>query len=269
MILKPTTIYVDLNGDVLEQSRKSIYRYSDINEIRLVTPLAVQGGMRVNFLLSNGVTIEQKVMTALTEKETVNGEEWNVWSYRPTNVITATLTAQSVVNLQLSFTQITVVEGKQFGNTFGTVSLSINPTIEGPEPTLEDATVLNIIQADISDIKTSKVDKDISGYTTLSVIDEDESFVYVYYNGGSYKVSLQQWIELVNEQFTTFSQRLATLEEWIDQDVSIGTNPHFAVPTVDGLTFRQNGNTATIDYDDALAINQTASHIARHFDSLP
>jgi hypothetical protein len=262
MILKPTTIYVDLNGDVLEQSRKSIYRYSDINEIRLVTPLAVQGGMRVNFLLSNGVTIEQKTMTPLTEKETVNGEEWNVWSYRPTNVITATLTAQSVVNLQLSFTQITVVEGKQFGNTFGTVSLSINPTIEGPEPTLEDATVLNTLEADISDIKTSKVDKDISGYTTLSVIDEDESFVYVYYNGGSYKVSLQQWIELVNEQFTTFSQRLATLEEWIDQDVSIGTNPHFAVPTVDGLTFRQNGATSTIDYDDALAINQTASHIA-------
>jgi hypothetical protein len=225
MILKPTTIYVDLNGDVLEQSRKSIYRYSDINEIRLVTPLAVQGGMRVNFLLSNGVTIEQKTMTALTEKETVNGEEWNVWSYRPTNVITATLTAQSVVSLQLSFTQITIVEGKTFGNTFGTVTLSINPTIEGPEPTLEDATALDTLQNNISSLTsqlTNKVDKDISGYTTLSVIDEDESFVYVYYNGGSYKVSLQQWIELVNEQFTTFSQRLATLEEWIDQDVSIG-----------------------------------------------
>jgi hypothetical protein len=266
MILKPTTIYVDLDGNVLEQSRKSIYRYSDINEIRLVTPLAVQGGMRINFLLSNGVTIEQKVMTALTEKETVNGEQWNVWSYRPTNVITATLTALSVVTLQLSFTQITVVSGKQFGNTFGTVTLSVNPTIQGPEPTLEDATALNQLDADISTLTTAlgnKVDEDLTVYSTLSIIDEDESFVYVYYNGGSYKIALAQWISLVNEQFDTFSQRLTTLEGLIDQDVSIGANPHFNTATANQFILRgPEGQTSAIDYDDALAVNATAGHIA-------
>ena len=260
MILKPTTIYVDLNGDVLQQSRTSIYRYSDINEIRLVTPLAVQGGMRVNFLLSNGVTIEQKTMTALTEKETVNGEEWNVWSYRPTNVITATLTAKSVVSLQLSFTQITIVEGKTFGNTFGTVTLSINPTIEGPEPTLEDATALDELQSDITALTTAlgtKVDEDLTGYSTLSVVDEDQTFVYVYYNGGSYKVSLQQWINLINDQFAGLNGRLVTLEGRVNQDVRNSASPTFVATTIGGTSLT---STKIISYDDHIAITDGNPH---------
>ena len=240
MLLKPTTIYVNADGNVLEQSRKTIYRYSDINEIRLVTPLAVEGGMRVNFLLGNGVTIEQKVMTAVTTTETVNGEEWNVWSYRPTNVITATITAQNVATLQLSFTQITVVEGKTFGNTFGTTTLSIAPTIEGPEPTLADATALDELQDDITALTsalTSKVDENISGYSTLTVTDEDASFVYVNYNGGSYKVSLQSWINLVNTQFTGLVTRVETLEGRVNQDVRNSASPTFVQVTVNGETF--------------------------------
>ena len=249
MILKPTTIYVSLNGDVLEQTRTSIYRYSDINEIRLVSPLAVQGSMRINFLLSNGVTIEQKLMGPLAEKETVNGEEWNVWSYRPTNVITATLTAQSVSTLQLSFTQVTTVEGKQFGNTFGTVTLSVKPVIQGPEPQLADANEFQNIASQISGLATNlnnKVDKNISGYTTLQVIDEDETFVYVYYNGGSYKVTLQDWINLVNTQFTGLVTRVETLESRVNQDVRNSASPTFVQITLGAQTITA---TKVADYD--------------------
>jgi hypothetical protein len=55
--------------------------------------------------------------------------------------------------------------------------------------------------------------------------------------------------------------RVETLESNVDQDVSIGSNPAFATPTVDGLTFRDNGNTETIDFADAVAINATQGHI--------
>jgi hypothetical protein len=268
MILKPTTIYVDLNGDVLEQSRKSIYRYSDINEIRLVSPLAVQGSMLINFLLSNGVTIEQRAMSPLSEKETVNGEEWNVWSYRPTNVITATLTALSVVTLQLSFTQVTIVDSRKFGNTFGTVTLSVNPTIEGPEPTLEDATALNQLETDISNLTTAlgaKVDEDLSGYSTLQVIDEDETFVYVYYNGGSYKVSLQDWINLIDDQFDTFLQRLTALEGFVNQDVRTGSNPSFNTPTVTSLNVGNQTLTQTkvANYDTHIASTANPHQVSK------
>lgn len=215
MLLKPTTIYVNADGNVLEQSRKTIYRYSDINEIRLVTPLAVEGGMRVNFLLSNGVAIEQKVMTPQLDKETVNGEEWNVWAYRPSNVITATVTAQSVATLQLSFTQVTVVEGKQFGNTFGTTTLSIAPTIEGPEPTLIDGNDLTYLEGEISDLfiaLTTKVDENLSGYSNLTITEADESYVYVNYNGNPYKISLDSWREYFTGSIEAIRNRLNALE---------------------------------------------------------
>ena len=275
MLLKPTTIYVNADGNVLEQSRKTIYRYSDINEIRLVTPLAVEGGMRVNFLLGNGVTIEQKVMTAVTTTETVNGEEWNVWSYRPTNVITATITAQNVATLQLSFTQITVVGGKTFGNTFGTTTLSIAPTIEGPEPTLADATALDELQDDITALTsalTSKVDENLSGYSTLTVTDEDATFVYVNYNGGSYKVSLQSWINLVNAQFTGLVTRVQTLEGRVNQDVRTSASPQFVATTIGGTSLTSakiagydthvgitNGNPHGVDKAD-LALENVTNH---------
>jgi hypothetical protein len=224
--------------------------------------------MRVNFLLSNGVTIEQKVMTALTETETVNAEEWNVWAYRPTNVITATLTAQSVTTLQLSFTQITVVEGQQFGNTFGTVTLSVNPTIEGPEPTLEDSTTLNVLQGDISTLTTNlgtKVDEDLSGYTTLTVVDEDESYVYVYYNGGPYKVSLQDWIDLIDDQFDTFLQRLTALEGFVNQDVRTASNPSFNTPTVTSLNVGNQTLTQTkvANYDTHIASTTNPHQVSK------
>jgi hypothetical protein len=247
MLLKPTTIYVNIDGDVLEQSRKTIYRYSDLNEIRLVTPLTVEGGMRVNFLLGNGVTIEQKTMTASVQKEVVDGEEWNVFSYQPSGVIMATLTAQNVGTLQLSFTQIVVqnitVNGstvaKQFGNTFGTTTLSINPTIQGPAPELQDATTLTTLEGQISGLTSTlqnKVDENLSGYTTLTVTDEDATFVYVYYNGGSYKVSLQSWIELVNTQFTGLESRLQIVEGRVNQDVRTSASPQFVATTIGGTS---------------------------------
>jgi hypothetical protein len=49
------------------------------------------------------------------------------------------------------------------------------------------------------------------------------------------------------------------IQNFVDQDVSIGSNPAFATPTVDGLTFRDNGNTTTIDYADALHTQHAGS----------
>jgi hypothetical protein len=54
---------------------------------------------------------------------------------------------------------------------------------------------------------------------------------------------------------------ITTLEGGQPQSVGVGSNPHFAEVTVDELTFRDNGNTETIDFADAVTLSNTQTHL--------
>ena len=225
MILKPVTIYVDANGDLYGQSRTTIYRFTDTNLIRLVSEKSSDLSKRVNFLLGNGVTVESKPMTPNGTEE-VDGVDWNVWEYQPTNVITATVSSSKVTTLKLSFTELEVIEGKTYGTTFGTVTMSVNPTIGSPSGDIADATVADLLQDQITTLQTTTVTKNLP-YGDLTITDLGNSNLYVYYNGGSYKLSLQAWEDFLLADYSTLDTRVTALEALVDQDLTTDASPEF------------------------------------------
>jgi hypothetical protein len=142
-------------------------------------------------------------------------------------------------------------------------SAQVNLTIDGAIiPNSEDEVIEIDVFDELSGAINDKLNKDFSGFAEKTVLNDADLIAIDEGAGTNKKVRVDTLLAAAVTEVDGLIARVEQVENFVDQDVSIGSNPAFATPTVDGLTFRDNGNTATIDYDDALAINATAGHIA-------
>jgi len=141
-------------------------------------------------------------------------------------------------------------------------SAQVNLTIDGAIiPNSEDEVIEIDVFDELSGAINDKLNKDFSGFTEKTVLNDADLIAIDEGAGTNKKVRVDTLLAAAVTEVDGLIARVEQVENFVDQDVSIGSSPAFATPTVDGLTFRDNGNTATIDYDDALAINATQAHI--------
>jgi hypothetical protein len=182
-------------------------------------------------------TITSNTATVLTVSTawTVNPDATSVYSIRPITTI-----AQALI-------------------TSAQVTLALDAAFA---PNLEDEVIEIDVFDELSGQINNKLNKDFSELSAKAVPDDSDLIAIDEGAGTNKKVTVGTIIAAAVTNVEGLQADIDEIQSFVDQDVSIGSNPAFATPTVDGLTFRDNGNTTTIDYADALAINQTASHIA-------
>jgi hypothetical protein len=182
-------------------------------------------------------TITSNTATVLTVSTawTVNPDATSVYSIRPITTI-----AQALI-------------------TSAQVTLALDAAFA---PNLEDEVIEIDVFDELSGQINNKLNKDFSELSAKAVPDDSDLIAIDEGAGTNKKVTVGTIIAAAVTNVEGLQADIDEIQGFVDQDVSIGSNPAFATPTVDGLTFRDNGNTSTIDYEDALAINQTASHIA-------
>jgi hypothetical protein len=182
-------------------------------------------------------TITSNTATVLTVSTawTVNPDATSVYSIRPITTI-----AQALI-------------------TSAQVTLALDAAFA---PNLEDEVIEIDVFDELSGQINNKLNKDFSELSAKAVPDDSDLIAIDEGAGTNKKVTVGTIIAAAVTNVEGLQADIDEIQGFVDQDVSIGSNPAFATPTVDGLTFRDNGNTSTIDYADALAINQTASHIA-------
>jgi hypothetical protein len=141
-------------------------------------------------------------------------------------------------------------------------SAQVNLTLDGAiMPNADDEVIEIDVFDELSGAINDKLNKNFSGFAAKANPDDTDLIAIDEGNGTNKKVTVGTIVSAALAATDAIVSRVETLEGNVDQDVSIGSSPAFATPTVDGLTFRDNGNTATIDYADALAINATQAHI--------
>jgi hypothetical protein len=182
-------------------------------------------------------TIASNTATALTVSTawTVNPNTTSVYSIRPITTI-----AQALI-------------------TSAQVSLALDASII---PNLDDEVIEIDVFDELSGDINNKLNKNFTQLAAKAVPDDTDLLAIDEGNGTNKKVTVAT---IIAAAVTNVEGLIADVEEvqnFVDQDVSIGSNPAFATPTVDGVTFRDNGNTTTIDYADAIAVGNTAAHIA-------
>jgi len=128
-------------------------------------------------------------------------------------------------------------------------------------PNLEDEVIEIDVFDELAGLINNKLNKNFSDFTIKNTPDDTDLIAIDEGAGTNKKVTVGKIVTIAVDRVDGLIARLEQVENFVDQDVSIGSNPHFAEVTVDELTFRDNGNTATIDYADALAINATQAHI--------
>jgi hypothetical protein len=261
-------VYINNDGSVKAYDNAPLFGYTNYaNRIVLVTPWTLSGNRAIELVFQKGstqITPKRTMVQDTTLFEKVDGVDWGVYVYdivEPdindivvSGANTVKLQFRWIVPVTTTVDQETVIYDVFRASTLLDIPLNGGLPFDLAELTVSEVTYLSEL---ISSIDSNKLQKDFSGLPGINDPSLDD-FIAIRRGSVNYKLTLGQFRALV----IGIEARVEQLEQWIDQDVSIGSNPHFAVPTVDGLTFRQNGNTATIDYDDALAINQTASHIA-------
>jgi hypothetical protein len=224
MILKPISIYIDGNGDAYDVESTTMYRFTNVNFIRLITPMTTQLSMSITFLLDTGVSIETKPMNPSAEAEMVevplgsgNFEVWNVWTYPVPNAVTATVAVFKASKLYTSFVQKEIInEGEENeyvrGNTFGMTELTVDPTIQAPEGDVSDATVADALADSIADLYsiTSKLAKE--NLPALTFVEGTE-LIEVRINGSNSSMSVAEFKSFVEQGITvqqTFNSRADT-----------------------------------------------------------
>jgi hypothetical protein len=182
-------------------------------------------------------TITSNTATVLTVSTawTVNPDATSVYSIRPITTI-----AQALI-------------------TSAQVTLALDAAFA---PNLEDEVIEIDVFDELSGQINNKLNKDFSALSAKAVPDDSDLIAIDEGAGTNKKVTVGTIIAAAVTNVEGLQADIDEIQSFVDQDVSIGSNPAFATPTVDGLTFRDNGNTSTIDYADALAINATAGHIA-------
>jgi hypothetical protein len=182
-------------------------------------------------------TITSNTATVLTVSTawTVNPDATSVYSIRPITTI-----AQALI-------------------TSAQVTLALDAAFA---PNLEDEVIEIDVFDELSGQINNKLNKDFSELSAKAVPDDSDLIAIDEGAGTNKKVTVGTIIAAAVTNVEGLQADIDEIQGFVDQDVSIGSNPAFATPTVDGLTFRDNGNTSTIDYADALAINATAGHIA-------
>jgi hypothetical protein len=182
-------------------------------------------------------TITSNTATVLTVSTawTVNPDATSVYSIRPITTI-----AQALI-------------------TSAQVTLALDAAFA---PNLEDEVIEIDVFDELSGQINNKLNKDFSELSAKAVPDDSDLIAIDEGAGTNKKVTVGTIIAAAVTNVEGLQADIDEIQSFVDQDVSIGSNPAFATPTVDGLTFRDNGNTSTIDYADALAINATAGHIA-------
>jgi hypothetical protein len=182
-------------------------------------------------------TITSNTATVLTVSTawTVNPDATSVYSIRPITTI-----AQALI-------------------TSAQVTLALDAAFA---PNLEDEVIEIDVFDELSGQINNKLNKDFSELSAKAVPDDSDLIAIDEGAGTNKKVTVGTIIAAAVTNVEGLQADIDEIQGFVDQDVSIGSNPAFATPTVDGLTFRDNGNTSTIDYADALAINATAAHIA-------
>jgi hypothetical protein len=182
-------------------------------------------------------TITSNTATVLTVSTawTVNPDATSVYSIRPITTI-----AQALI-------------------TSAQVTLALDAAFA---PNLEDEVIEIDVFDELSGQINNKLNKDFSELSAKAVPDDSDLIAIDEGAGTNKKVTVGTIIAAAVTNVEGLQADIDEIQSFVDQDVSIGSNPAFATPTVDGLTFRDNGNTSTIDYADALAINATAAHIA-------
>ena len=236
------------------------------NRIELITPitLGTDDVMQVYFELANGQITPKKSM-ALKGTEVVSGDTWQVYRYDIPQSILSAVTSANATSLKVQFRHANIdeVEGEDLIVSLKT-SAQVTLTLDaGFSPSAEDSEII-LDQSDFDQLAgliNNKLENDFTEYTEKSTLDA-EDFLAIYEGVGSNKrIKVGSIVTFALNSVEDLSDRLETVEEYVDQDVSIGSNPAFATPTVDGLTFRNNGQTSTIDYADAQTINNAQTHI--------
>jgi hypothetical protein len=141
-------------------------------------------------------------------------------------------------------------------------SAQVNLTLDGAiMPNADDEVIEIDVFDELSGAINDKLNKNFSGFAAKATPDDTDLIAIDEGNGTNKKVTVGTIVAAAVTRVEDLQADIDEVQGFVDQDVSIGSNPAFATPTVDGLTFRDNGNTSTIDYADALAINATQSHI--------
>jgi hypothetical protein len=182
-------------------------------------------------------TITSNTATVLTVSTawTVNPDATSVYSIRPITTI-----AQALI-------------------TSAQVTLALDAAFA---PNLEDEVIEIDVFDELSGQINNKLNKDFSALSAKAVPDDSDLIAIDEGAGTNKKVTVGTIIAAAVTNVEGLQADIDEIQNFVDQDVSIGSNPAFATPTVDGLTFRDNGNTTTIDYADAIAVGNTAAHIA-------
>jgi hypothetical protein len=141
-------------------------------------------------------------------------------------------------------------------------SAQVNLTLDGAiMPNADDEVIEIDVFDELSGAINDKLNKNFSGFAAKANPDDTDLIAIDEGNGTNKKVTVGTIVAAAVTRVEGLQADIDEIQTFVDQDVSIGSSPAFATPTVDGLTFRDNGNTTTIDYADALAINATQAHI--------
>jgi len=259
-------LYHDLTGALVDVDNDIIVGRSHLaNKLQLITPLSLTPEtdiIQVYFKLANNQLTPKREMT-LVGTETVSDDVWNVYEYAIPSSVLAVITGVNSNTLQVQFRHARLVEGV-YTHILATEmdTLTINAAIN-LDP--EDDVIYVDEYDDLVAAIAAKQNKDWSLYSTTETLNDDDYFTIANGSEVSNRVTVAKLTEYLAGDYSDLDTRVTTLEGNVDQDVSIGSSPHFTKPTVDKIDFRKDeapdeGITEELDYDNVKTIKDNLSH---------